>query len=493
MKKAILCLLTVAMILSGCLFSLAEAPAETGGDYGKLPTEGGRGGRSAAPLTYEDLGIKVPEDQKVNAYLNPRTYVLTKDNENSSHTHTPDGDIDVYLFAEDSRAPIEVRFDLDKLPGRDAFICIYAYDCDEFNGNTPEYDAIYVNNTKIGAMTGQDDEWNTTYWSVPVSALKVGANYVTIHIGRVDKTQTPWKYEEYYPNWWAIRVQWIQLLLDGGSGVDKPEKFSVNLRNASLQGSTIYCEAGVEIESTKSRDYEVEYSLVDRTSSASETYMQIISTDAKLVSGKKVSTYGTLKLPLSSPKGQYSVQVMLRDRNTKEILATDEKFFDFDGSVPSFDITNLKAVLSEEDYTPGPITMKVSADITNPSAIKDVKFWLDGKKSVKAKIDSKGHATGSFQITKNGVYEVEIRYVKGGKTLNSKIYVTVANITGPSSTKGDINGDGKINDADCKLLREYLMGVTKLTSDELSRADMDEDGSVTVTDYAMLRQAVLGQ
>ena len=116
-----------------------------------------------------------------------------------------------------------------------------------------------------------------------------------------------------------------------------------------------------------------------------------------------------------------------------------------------------------------------------------------GKKSVKAKIDSKGHATGSFQITKNGVYEVEIRYVKGGKTLNSKIYVTVANITGPSSTKGDINGDGKINDADCKLLREYLMGVTKLTSDELSRADMDEDGSVTVTDYAMLRQAVLGQ
>ncbi len=76
----------------------------------------------------------------------------------------------------------------------------------------------------------------------------------------------------------------------------------------------------------------------------------------------------------------------------------------------------------------------------------------------------------------NFAYEVEIRYVKGGKTLNSKIYVTVANITGPSSTKGDINGDGKINDADCKLLREYLMGVTKLTSDSKRADPNDKDG-----------------
>ena len=184
---------------------------------------------------------------------------------------------------------------------------------------------------------------------------------------------------------------------------------------------------------------------------------------------------------------------MLRDRNSKEILATDEKFFDFDGSVPSFDITDLKAVLNPEEYTTGPVTMKVSANITNPSAISNVKFWLDGKKSVKAKIDSKGRATGTFTITKNGVYEVEIRYVKDGKNLNSKIYVTVANITEPSSKKGDINGDGKINDADCKLLREYLLGLTKLTEDERSRADMNDDGEVDAADYALLRQAVVGQ
>ena len=484
MKKTTIYLLAIALILGICL-AVVTATAEGARD---LPGNGGTGGRQAKPLTYADLGIKVPEEQTSKAgYLHPQTFVITEDNEDNAHSGNPDYDMDTYLFAEDYKAPIEVRFDLETLPGRDAFICIYAWDCDEYNGDTPEYDAIYVNDTRIGAMTGQDDEWNTTYWSVPVSALRKGANYVTIHIGRVDKTVTPWEYVEDYPDWWAIQVKWVQLLLDGGSSEEKPEKFSVNLQNATLNYDYVYCDAVVEIESSKERNYEVEYSLVDRSSPDSETYMQIISTDVSTVTGTTINTYGTLYMPLQSPQGLYSVQVMLRDQDTYEILAADEKYFTFDGTLPSFDITNLKAELSDEEYTPGPITMYVSADISDPSVVSNVKFWLNGEESCKAKINKAGHATGSFEIIRNGEYEVELRYVKDGKELSARIYVTVANII-----NGDVNGDKKIDDDDCTLVREYLLGKRTLKKDQLARADMDDDGIVTGVDYLLIRSFILG-
>ncbi len=487
MKKTMIWLLTFALVLCGALVALAEDAA--GGD---TPGAGGTGGREATPLTYEDLGISVSNDVPNASYLNPRTYVITQDNENNSHTGSPDYDLNEYLPAQNTKSPIEVRFDLDVLPQRDAYLCIYAWDCDENNTSMPEYDAVYVNDTKIGAMTGQDSEWNTTFWSVPVSALKLGANYVTVHIGAVDRSVTPYQYYEYYANRWCIEVKWVQLMLDGGSHTDKPDKFSVNLQNASLKDQNVYCEALVQIEAKVSRDYEVEYSLVDRTDSSSASYMQIISTDVTTISGTKVSTYGTLHMPLSSPAGLYSVQVVLRKQGESDILAADEKYFEFDGTVPSFDITNFKATLSEEDFTPGPITMRVSADISDPSVVSNVKFWLNGKKSVTAKINSAGHATGSFQITENGEYAVELRYVKDGKNLNAIIYVTVGNIVKPQNLRGDVNDDKVVNETDCKLVRRHLLGQKSLTKAQAGRADVDEDGKVTVADYLIIRQIILG-
>ncbi len=489
MKKTMIWLLTFALVLCGSLVALAEGAAER-----DLPGEGGTGGRSATPMTYEDLGIVLPaqNDAPNASYLNPRTYVITEDNEDNVHSGNPDYDLNEYLFAEYAKAPIEVRFDLDVLPQRDAYLCIYSWDCDEFNGNKPEYDAVYVNDTKIGAVTGENAEWNTTYWSVPVSALKLGANYVTINIGLVDKTVSPWQYYEYYANWWAIKVQWVQLMLDGGSHQDKPEKFSVNLRNASLQDNNVYCEAAVEIESSVSRDYEVEYSLVDRTSASSETYLQIISTDVNTISGTKVSTYGTLHMPLSSPSGLYSVQVILRKQGYSDILAADEKYFEFDGTLPSFDISNFMVTLSEEDFTPGPITMTASADISDPSVISEVYFWLNGTRYVPASIDASGHATGSFEITENGEYTVELRYVKDGKNLNSILYVTIANIVKPQNLRGDVNNDKVVDEKDCKLVRQHLLGQKSLSKAQFTRADVDEDGEVTGADYLIIRQIILG-
>ena len=52
--------------------------------------------------------------------------------------------------------------------------------------------------------------------------------------------------------------------------------------------------------------------------------------------------------------------------------------------------------------------------------------------------------------------------------------------------KGDINGDGEVNQEDIKLLKEYLEGKKDLSEEELKRADMDNDGKVDSQDLRQL-------
>jgi hypothetical protein len=121
--------------------------------------------------------------------------------------------------------------------------------------------------------------------------------------------------------------------------------------------------------------------------------------------------------------------------------------------------------------------------------ISNVQFWLNDTVVCDAQIDANGHATGAFTITENGEYLVEIRYVRDGKTRNAMMYVTVANI---SMLKGDVNGDGVVNELDLELIRNYLLGLGTLTEEQITRGDMDLDGSITGVDYLMIRRVVLG-
>ncbi len=400
------------------------------------PTSSGRG---AKPLTLFDFGIDpgtvkaasskraTATMQKSASYLHPQTLVVSTDNENNAHSGAADGDLNNYLFAEDSPAPIEVRFDIETLPSRSAHLAIYAWDCDETNGSVPEYDAVYVNGTKVGVMTGQNDQWNTTLISVPVGALHVGANYVTVHIGA--RNLTTGEIFEYYPYTWALEVKWMQLLLDGGNDQSKPDEFKVELKNARLESLFVYCEAAVTIQSHVARSYEVEYSLVDNTSPDSGSYLQVISADASLVSGTSIQTTGTLNFPIDSPTGEYLLQVLLKDAATGEILAVDEVPFEFaSGVVPSFDISDFTVTLNTEDETTSPVTMYLSAQVNDPAnAITGVSFYVEGT-MVPTTLSAGKVATASYQVTQNGTYLVEIRYVKNSVAYNAKLYQVIDNI-----------------------------------------------------------------
>ncbi len=48
--------------------------------------------------------------------------------------------------------------------------------------------------------------------------------------------------------------------------------------------------------------------------------------------------------------------------------------------------------------------------------------------------------------------------------------------------KGELNGDGKVDYADVRLLEEHLIHLKELPEDKLKNADMNNDDKITVTD-----------
>ena len=62
---------------------------------------------------------------------------------------------------------------------------------------------------------------------------------------------------------------------------------------------------------------------------------------------------------------------------------------------------------------------------------------------------------------------------------------------GDSNTKGDVNGNGKVDSADYVLVRKYIMKSYSLKDAELKRADVNGDNKVTSQDYIMIKKIIL--
>ena len=60
--------------------------------------------------------------------------------------------------------------------------------------------------------------------------------------------------------------------------------------------------------------------------------------------------------------------------------------------------------------------------------------------------------------------------------------------TGATVTPGDINGDGRVTDADLKLLMEALAGMRTLTDSAFSAADLNNNGILDAQDLTLLLQ-----
>lgn len=62
-----------------------------------------------------------------------------------------------------------------------------------------------------------------------------------------------------------------------------------------------------------------------------------------------------------------------------------------------------------------------------------------------------------------------------------------------AATKGDINGDGRIDEKDVTLIKEYIIELRTFSDYEFYLADMNGDKQITLTDMAMVIRVSLGE
>lgn len=145
------------------------------------------------PLTRGQMSSITPHGMPV---LKRGEYGTDIDNENNANTHTPDGDMDAYLFNTAANAPIEYNIVLPAgSAGKAATLRMDVFDVDAAAG---EADIVYVNGVRVGVLNGSDSAWGVNIFAIPPGVLVDGRNLVRIDID----TRNPGRAI------WAVMVDW---------------------------------------------------------------------------------------------------------------------------------------------------------------------------------------------------------------------------------------------------------------------------------------------
>lgn len=62
-----------------------------------------------------------------------------------------------------------------------------------------------------------------------------------------------------------------------------------------------------------------------------------------------------------------------------------------------------------------------------------------------------------------------------------------------SSLKGDVNGDGRVDNNDVELMRKYMVGLVSESQINKANADMNGNGTIDISDFAMLSDKIDNQ
>lgn len=338
----------------------------------------------------EDYGVEPPEENVMPAAVwstdqprrapakapvltpHPQTLMVTTDNENNSHTGKADGDIDVSMGVSDKKHPIELAFTLDELPTQSAYLAVKAYDVDEDYGETDYVylnDDIYLpmdqtnqfnkeyNNETIGYLSGTDNTWNTSVLEIPLEKLKRGKNVISVTVA---------------PPGWIVRIDWMQLVLDGGAADSNIEKFSLELQDTSTKGKMVTVQSLVTIQQKGKKEYATEYTLTQ-----TETGNALDACFGKAQSQEQIA----LSMPLDSPSGVYKITGILKDPATEAIKATDSFSFYFNQGVGLG--PKVSHTLSPDTLTNRDVTITVKAENMPELGITDVKV-TDGATHIAA-------------------------------------------------------------------------------------------------------------
>ncbi|MGN0277395.1 MAG: Calx-beta domain-containing protein, partial [Hominisplanchenecus sp.] len=329
----------------------------------------------------------------------PQTLMLTEDNENNSHTGSPDGDIDTTMSARSSQHPIEISFTLNEVPAQSAYLAIKAYDVDEDSGET---DYVYINDdiyeekdktnsyemsyheSTIGYLSGTNCTWNTTILRIPLEKLKTGKNTISITIA----------------SGWIVKVDWMQLILDGGAKDPNIEEFSLKLEDTTTSENNVTVQSSVTVRQTGNANYTTEYTLTQNA-----TGNALDACFGSVLDSETIE----LSMPLSSPSGIYTITGILKDPETEQIKATDSVSFYFlqnTGVGPKISHTLTPDGLTNQD-----VTIQMRAEAVPEVGITDVSVPETTK-----------------TVQENGSYSFTVNYTMDGNSHSVSYTVNVDNI-----------------------------------------------------------------
>ena len=366
-------------------------------DYGVEPPE-----ENAMPAAVWGTGLPLRAPSRAPVLTpHPQTLMVTTDNENNSHTGKADGDIDESMGFSNKKHPIELAFTLDELPTQSAYLAVKAYDVDEDDGETDYVylnDDIYLpmdqtnqsgkkyNKETIGYLSGTNNTWNTSVLEIPLEKLKKGKNVISVTVA---------------PRSWIVRIDWMQLVLDGGAADSNIEKFSLELQDTSTKDKTVTVQSLVTIRQKGNKEYATEYTLTQ-----TETGNALDACFGKAKSQEQIA----LSMPLNSPGGVYKITGILKDPVTEEIKATDSFSFYFNQGVGLG--PKVSHTLSPDTLTNRDVTITVKAEDMPKLEITDVKVT----------------AGTTMKATENKKYTFTITYKLKGREQSFLYPVWVDNI-----------------------------------------------------------------
>ncbi len=233
--------------------------------------------------------------------------VTGADNENEELTGTPDGDVDVYLFRRDERAPIEFNIFIEEAVITSAKLSLLCWDVDWATNPDPatnERDAVSLNGHFLGYLSGANDEWSTSIFDVDPSFINPGPggkNLVKVDID-IQLTAD-----------WAVTVDWGQLVINGTTPQTANFRYVTIPQAAYFAGETVVISE--EADATPDLSVRVETNLVDPANNIIAGH----STNFLATSGNEPFTE-SLALPAASLPGSYNVVAILYDAVTSQQL-----------------------------------------------------------------------------------------------------------------------------------------------------------------------------
>lgn len=274
-------------------------------------------------------------------------------NGNSAGNGPADDDLDVFTQSErikngDAKYPFDFKITgVDKTPQQSAYLLIRGYDVDEYDSNDPtktgEWDRVYMSanpddvqftstpytnwptsgggaqgwstasaNYKkefkqsgyIGALSGNDNKWNTTVLKLDPATIVSGNDYyVGISIHHHYKNLT------YFNSGWVATIDWGQIVVDGGVQQNgEITKLNMKVENGKVTVDTAFMPKNTG-------NFSIEANVVQKNADGSDNNL---ATDKKLFDGASAGTeqtWSNLVLSDSSidPSKEYEVNIILFD------------------------------------------------------------------------------------------------------------------------------------------------------------------------------------